>query len=187
MNLIGSDDDEQIMLMRAQEEFNNILRNAKEDIFSSQLKIVGKIRKRERKKKKLNAVDRKTLCDIYGHVSNLAFLACRDLFRKHVLEKEIEVWFDHVADILQQKINDRHWIKTGTLLHHDMELFCSFGELVNHPLPAAMTFESTKILEIVVSMMMKRKGDSEGLPGPEFAKILNEIIFCLKTMWHRLF
>jgi len=103
--------------------------------FSSDLKQAAAIRKKGRKKKKLNAADRNHLRDIYAKFQSIVERCDADLFRARVPDREVTAWLSHATAAFQEIAKDQHWIRTGTVLRHDEMLIASCCYLFKHPVP----------------------------------------------------
>ncbi|KAL3936211.1 MAG: hypothetical protein SGBAC_008427 [Bacillariaceae sp.] len=147
--------------------------------FGSDLTSANAIRKKETKKKKLNASDRQTLFCIYDKILCLAEYSDPRLFRQLVPEIEISAMFKHFVDIYQPKTTDPSWINPGYLLKHDYASLACIFALFKHPVPVVILFEEKVLLECLSAVMVARQGQ---LPPAKFAEaviiMMNNIIDC---------
>mmetsp|Transcript_45336 Transcript_45336/g.109788 ORF Transcript_45336/g.109788 Transcript_45336/m.109788 type:complete len:491 (+) Transcript_45336:60-1532(+) len=150
--------------------------------FSSDLATAKNIRKKDTKKKKLNASDRQILCGIYDKIANLAEFSDPRLFRQLIPESEIAALLNHFVEIYQPKTTDPAWINSGYLLKHDYPTLASIFALFKHPVPVVMVFEEKTLLECLSAVMVARQGTANKLPPSEFAEAViimtNNLVDC---------
>ncbi len=76
---------------------NGFLKQRDKDVFSSDLKKADAIRKKGKKKKKLNAADKNLLCEIYNKLLAVVQVCDATLFGGRVRERGIKDWQSHAV------------------------------------------------------------------------------------------
>mmetsp|Transcript_27214 Transcript_27214/g.66042 ORF Transcript_27214/g.66042 Transcript_27214/m.66042 type:complete len:180 (+) Transcript_27214:793-1332(+) len=148
----------------SEEGANAFLRQASSsncDLISSLLKKIKKIRR----KKRLNPNDKHMISENWSHLSAFVLESDPKLFREKILETEIQLWLEHVIDVLKKLTTTQTWIQSGTLggAVEDLALFSCVPMFEFHAVPVVLAFES-EFFSILTDFVKACKGSGVDCP-----------------------